>query len=436
MTVYPGETVTILGRSGSGKSTFLRCLNFLEEPTAGAIDIDNIVRRGAPAQRRDRATASRSASSGCTPGWCSRSSTCSRICPCIGNLIEAPIHVKKMHAQGGDRARRGVPREGGPEREARRVPVAPVRRPAAARGDRPGAHDGARGAAVRRADRALDPSLVGEVLKVMEDLAHEGRTMIVVTHEMAFAREAADRVYFMDEGEFVEVGPPEQVIDTPQDPADPRVPRPHPRHERARPRGRRRPEPSGARRSAASSQPDHGPASDITHAASTCGTRAADRRRPPAYHRGMASLTRADVEHVAYLARLGLTEEELARLEGQLNHILDQYAKLAELDTDDIPPTAQTIELENILRDDVARPSLPPEDVLAQRARARGRLLRRAGDPRRRAPADEPGDGDALTDALAHELAARLRAGEVTSRELTAAHLARPTRRTPRSTPG
>ena len=79
----------------------------------------------------------------------------------------------------------------------------------------------------------------------------------------------------------------------------------------------------------------------------------------------MATLTRADVEHVAYLARLGLTDAELARLEGQLNHILDQYAKLAELDTDAIPPTAQTIELENILRDDVARPSLAPEAVLA-----------------------------------------------------------------------
>jgi aspartyl-tRNA(Asn)/glutamyl-tRNA(Gln) amidotransferase subunit C len=78
----------------------------------------------------------------------------------------------------------------------------------------------------------------------------------------------------------------------------------------------------------------------------------------------MASLTRADVEHVAHLARLGVTEDELARLEGQLNHILDQYAKLAELDTDAIPPTAQVIELENILRDDVARPSPPAERVL------------------------------------------------------------------------
>ena len=79
----------------------------------------------------------------------------------------------------------------------------------------------------------------------------------------------------------------------------------------------------------------------------------------------MVTLSRTDVEHVAYLARLGLSDEELGRLEGQLNHILDQYAILAELATDDIAPTAQTIELENILRDDVARPSLPVEDVLA-----------------------------------------------------------------------
>ena len=78
----------------------------------------------------------------------------------------------------------------------------------------------------------------------------------------------------------------------------------------------------------------------------------------------MAGLSRSDVEHVAYLARLGLTDAELDRLEGQLNHILDQYAKLAELDTSAIPPTAQTIELENILRDDVVTPSLSVEDVL------------------------------------------------------------------------
>ena len=83
------------------------------------------------------------------------------------------------------------------------------------------------------------------------------------------------------------------------------------------------------------------------------------------YHRAMATLSRADVEHVAHLARLGLTDDELDRLEGQLNHILDQYAILADVPTDHIAPTAQTIELENILRDDVVTESLPVAAALA-----------------------------------------------------------------------
>ena len=82
----------------------------------------------------------------------------------------------------------------------------------------------------------------------------------------------------------------------------------------------------------------------------------------------MATLSRADVEHVAHLARLGLTDEELDRLEGQLNHILDQYAILATVPTDHIAPTAQTIELENILRDDSVRSSLPVDSVLRNAA--------------------------------------------------------------------
>ena len=89
----------------------------------------------------------------------------------------------------------------------------------------------------------------------------------------------------------------------------------------------------------------------------------------------MSTLSRADVEHVAHLARLGLTDDELGRLEGELNHILDQYAVLAELPTDNIPPTAQTIELENILREDVVQPSLPLEDVLRNAADQDGRFI-------------------------------------------------------------
>ena len=78
----------------------------------------------------------------------------------------------------------------------------------------------------------------------------------------------------------------------------------------------------------------------------------------------MATLSRRDVEHVAHLARLGLTEQEVTELEGQLNHILEQFAVLAELDTDAIPPTARVIELENVLRADVVRPGLEREVAL------------------------------------------------------------------------
>ena len=89
----------------------------------------------------------------------------------------------------------------------------------------------------------------------------------------------------------------------------------------------------------------------------------------------MATLSRSDVEHVAHLARLGLSEDELTLLEGQLNHILDQYAILARLDTEHIPPTAQTIELENILRDDMAGPSLSADAVLANAPAREGQFF-------------------------------------------------------------
>jgi len=89
----------------------------------------------------------------------------------------------------------------------------------------------------------------------------------------------------------------------------------------------------------------------------------------------MVTLSRTDVEHVAHLARLGLADEELSRLEGELNHILDQYAVLSSVPTDHIAPTAQTIELENILREDVARPSLPSEVVLGNAAETEGDFI-------------------------------------------------------------
>ncbi len=79
----------------------------------------------------------------------------------------------------------------------------------------------------------------------------------------------------------------------------------------------------------------------------------------------MATLSRSDVEHVAHLARLGLTDEEITELEGQLNHILEQFAVLSELDTESSAPTARVVELENVLRDDVVRPGFERETALA-----------------------------------------------------------------------
>ncbi len=107
----------------------------------------------------------------------------------------------------------------------------------------------------------------------------------------------------------------------------------------------------------------------------TAGACHAGDRAGGGYDRPVAALSRADVEHVAFLARLGLTADELDRLEGQLNHILEQYAKLTELDTSAIPPTAQTIELENILRDDVATPSLAPDQVLSNAPQRDGEFI-------------------------------------------------------------
>ncbi len=217
MTVYPGETVTILGRSGSGKSTFLRCLNFLEEPTAGVVDINNIVVPAQPLKRRTRAGAEQIRQLRLHAGMVFQEFNLFPHLTVLGNLIEAPMHVKKLgRKEATELAEENLAKVGlsekrdehpsrlsGGQRQRVAIARALTMEPDVLLFDEP--------------TSALDPSLVGEVLKVMENLAHEGRTMIVVTHEMAFAREAADRVYFMDEGQFVEIGPPEQVISNPRD---------------------------------------------------------------------------------------------------------------------------------------------------------------------------------------------------------------------------
>jgi len=217
MTVYPKETITILGRSGSGKSTFLRCLNFLEEPSAGAVVIDDVEVDAAPMRRRDRQERERIRRLRLSATMVFQEFNLFPHLSVLGNLIEAPVHVKgvsrKEASELGERYLQKVGlidkrdeypnRLSGGQRQRVAIARALTMEPKVLLFDEP--------------TSALDPSLVGEVLKVMEELAHEGRTMIVVTHEMQFAREAADRVYYVDHGEFIEIGPPEQVIEHPRD---------------------------------------------------------------------------------------------------------------------------------------------------------------------------------------------------------------------------
>ena len=216
--VYPRETVCLIGRSGSGKSTLLRCINFLEEPTAGTVEVAG-VRVDADPLREHRSTGDREK--------IRKIRTSAQMVfqefnlfphmKVIDNLIEGPIRVKgvprdeaiataeKFLDQVGLREKRDEypARLSGGQKQRVAIARALTMEPKVLLFDEP--------------TSALDPTLVGEVLKVMEQLAHEGSTMIVVTHEMAFAREAADRVYFIEEGVFVEVGPPEQVIEAPRD---------------------------------------------------------------------------------------------------------------------------------------------------------------------------------------------------------------------------
>jgi polar amino acid transport system ATP-binding protein len=217
MTVFPGETITILGRSGSGKSTFLRCLNFLEEPSAGVVDIDGIRVAGDPLRPRTKATREQIRRLRLQAGMVFQEFNLFPHLSVIGNLLEAPLHVKgTAKAEATELAESYLEKVGlidkrnefpsrlsGGQRQRVAIARALTMQPKIMLFDEP--------------TSALDPSLVGEVLKVMESLAHEGRTMIVVTHEMSFAKEAADRVYYMDEGEFVEVGPSEQVLGAPRD---------------------------------------------------------------------------------------------------------------------------------------------------------------------------------------------------------------------------
>jgi ABC-type histidine transport system ATPase subunit len=215
--VYPSETICIIGRSGSGKSTLLRCANFLEEPTAGLVEIDGISVHADPLHSRSRRHSEQIRQLRMRAQMVFQEFNLFPHFKVIDNLIEAPVRVKgvprdqaiataeKYLDKVGLRDKRDEfpARLSGGQKQRVAIARALTMEPKVLLFDEP--------------TSALDPTLVGEVLAVMEELAHEGATMLVVTHEMAFAREAADRVYFIEEGVFVEVGPPEKVLDAPED---------------------------------------------------------------------------------------------------------------------------------------------------------------------------------------------------------------------------
>ena len=215
--VMPGTVTCIIGPSGSGKSTFLRCVNHLEKVTAGRLYVDGeligyherggilheISEKDAAKQRRDI-------------GMVFQNFNLFGHRTVLENIIEDPVHVKGQPvAQAKQRAMELLAMVG-LESKADAYPIqlsgGQQQRVAIARAvamdpklmlfDEP--------------TSALDPELVGEVLRVMKDLAAQGMTMLVVTHEMAFAHEVADHVVFMADGHIVEQGAPAEVLDNPQ----------------------------------------------------------------------------------------------------------------------------------------------------------------------------------------------------------------------------
>lgn len=207
--VEEGEVVCVIGPSGSGKSTMLRCINALEEATSGTIVVDGNEITGSHADinlyRRNI-------------GMVFQQFNLFPHMTVLKNITFSPISLKLMsQEQAEEVGRKLLKRVGMSEKEdaypgmlsggqQQRVAIARAlaMNPDVMLFDEP--------------TSALDPEMVGEVLNVMKDLAKEGMTMVVVTHEMGFAREVGDRILFMDQGKILEEGTPEEVFGNPKNP--------------------------------------------------------------------------------------------------------------------------------------------------------------------------------------------------------------------------
>jgi ABC-type polar amino acid transport system ATPase subunit len=208
-----GEVVVIIGPSGGGKSTFLRCLNFLEEPSAGTIEIDGVeikAREPIREQRRHIREIRLKA------GMVFQQFNLFPHMTALGNIVEAPITVKGMSKEQAvakaeqllkwvglsDKRDEFPSRLSGGQQQRVAIARALAMEPKIMLFDEP--------------TSALDPELIGEVVEVMERLADEGMTMVVVTHEIHFARDVADRAILMADGGWAEVAPAEELFTNPK----------------------------------------------------------------------------------------------------------------------------------------------------------------------------------------------------------------------------
>jgi ABC-type histidine transport system ATPase subunit len=210
MTAREGDVIAMLGASGSGKSTFLRCINLLENPDSGHVYVIRMTRnRAGKAVPEDHDQVDRIRAK---LGMVFQQFNLWSHMTVLQNVIEAPVHVLKMpKGEAVDRAREVLDKVGlsdkldhypahlsGGQQQRAAIARALAMEPDVMLFDEP--------------TSALDPELVGEVLRVMRRLAEEGRTMIVVTHEVGFAREVSNHVVFLHEGRIEEEGPPREVF--------------------------------------------------------------------------------------------------------------------------------------------------------------------------------------------------------------------------------